>query len=209
VSRIALVAVRKRRKRQRVAVERRPRVVPQQANAIWSMDFVFDALANGRPIKCLSLVAACTKEIVELAVGRRINGQGVADILEHVRRVRGYPQAIRTDQGPEFTGKALDQWAQANGVRMMLIQPGKPTQNAYVESFNGKFRGECLNENGFLTLDHVRVVISTWRRDNNQNRPHSAHGKLTPAELAAKLRSPQHLTNDEPGGMLGNPDSTK
>ena len=130
------LAVRKRRKRERVAVERRPLQVPSGPNHTWSMDFVFDAMANGKPIKCLTVVDDCTKEAVEIEVGRRINGQGVADILEAACRFRGYPAAIRTDQGPEFTGRALDQWATANDVRLVLIQPGKPTQNAYIESFS-------------------------------------------------------------------------
>lgn len=122
------LAVRKRRKRERVAVERCPLQVPSGPNHTWSMDFVFDALANGRPIKCLTVVDDCTKEAVEIAVARRTNGQGVADILETVCRFRGYPAMIRTDQGPEFTGRALDQWAVANGVKLLLIQPGSPPQ---------------------------------------------------------------------------------
>jgi putative transposase len=203
------LAVRKRRKRERVAVERRPLVVPSGPNHTWSMDFVFDALANGRPLKCLTVVDDCTKEAVEIAVGRRINGQGVADHLERVCRFRGYPAVIRTDQGPEFTGRALDQWAQANGVRLMLIQPGKPTQNAYIESFNGKFRDECLNENWFLSLEHARAVISTWRRDYNEVRPHSAHGKKTPAQFAALIREEGLFEDNSPSDMLTTTDSTK
>ena len=133
------LAVRQRRKRAPVAIERRPLQIPPGPNHTWSMDFVFDALASGKPIKCLTVVDDCTKESVEIAVARRINGQGVADLLDAACRFRGYPSIIRTDQGPEFTGRALDQWAHANGVKLMLIQPGKPTQNAYIESFNGRF----------------------------------------------------------------------
>src|SRR5690606_22240961 len=130
-----------------VAVERQPLVIPPGPNHTWSMDFVFDALADGRPIKCLTVVDDCTKECVEIAVGRRLNGrQGVADALEAVCRFRGYPALIRTDQGPGFTGRALAQWASATAVKLMLTQPGKPTQNAYIESVNGKFRDECLHE---------------------------------------------------------------
>jgi putative transposase len=202
------LAVRRRRKRERVAVERRPLVIPAGPNHTWSMDFVFDALADGRPIKCLNVVDDCTKEAVEVAVARRINGQGVADLLEAACRFRGYPVAIRTDQGPEFTGRALDQWAQANGVKLLLIQPGKPTQNAYVESFNGKFRDECLNENWFTSIDHARAVVSTWRRDYNEVRPHSALGNATPARFAARLRE-QGFANPTPSDKLANQDSTK
>ena len=116
--------------------------------------------------------------------------------------------AIRTDQGPEFTGRALDQWAQANGVKLVLIQPGKPTQNAYIERFNGKFRDECLNENWFTSLEHAKTVISTWRRDYNQVRPHSAIGNLTPAASAATIRD-QLFANPTPSDKLANQDSTK
>lgn len=203
------LAVRKRRKRERVAVERRPLQIPPGPNHTWSMDFVFDALATGTAIKCLTVVDDCTKEAVEIGVGRRINGQGVADLLEAVCRFRGYPAAIRTDQGPEFTGRSLDQWAQANGVKLVLTQPGKPTQNAYVESFNGKFRDECLNENWFVSLEHARAVIATWRQDYNEVRPHSSLSKRTPAEFAAMLRDRGTLAAKHPSDMLANQDSTK
>lgn len=207
--RAAGLAVRKRRKRERVAVERRPLQIPPGPNHTWSMDFVFDALATGTAIKCLTVVDDCTKEAVEIGVGRRINGQGVADILEAVCRFRGYPAAIRTDQGPEFTGRSLDQWAQAHGVKLVLTQPGKPTQNAYVESFNGKFRDECLNENWFVSLEHARAVIATWRQDYNEVRPHSSLSKRTPAEFAATLRDRGTLATNHPSDMLANQDSTK
>lgn len=203
------LAVRRRRKRERVAVERRPLQIPSGPNHTWSMDFVFDALANGKPIKCLNVVDDCTKEAVVIEAARRINGQGVADLLEAACRFRGYPACIRTDQGPEFTGRSLDQWAQANGVKLLLIQPGKPTQNAYVESFNGKFRDECLNENWFVSLDHAKAVISAWRRDYNEVRPHSSLGKSTPSEFAATLRDHGTLANNQPSDKLANKDSTK
>jgi len=203
------LAVRRRRKRDRVAVERRPLQVPSGPNHTWSMDFVFDALANGKPIKCLNVVDDCTKEAVVIEAARRINGQGVADMLDAACRFRGYPATIRTDQGPEFTGRSLDQWAQANGVKLLLIQPGKPTQNAYVESFNGKFRDECLNENWFVSLDHARAVISTWRTDYNEVRPHSSLANRTPAEFAAALRNHGNLAITHPSDKLANQDFTK
>jgi putative transposase len=204
------LAVRRRRKRDRVAVERRPLQVPPGPNHTWSMDFVFDALANRRPIKCLTVVDDCTKEAVEILVAKRINGQGVADALDAVCRFRGYPATIRTDQGPEFTGRALDQWAHANSVTLTLTQPGKPTQNAYIESFNGKFRDECLNEQWFTSLDHAKAVIATWRRDYNELRPHSSIGNRTPSEFAATLREQGLLSpNPSPSDTLATRDSTK
>ena len=208
--RLAGLAVRKRRRRERVAVERKPLQVPSGPNHTWSMDFVFDALANGRPLKCLTVVDDCTKEAVEIAVARRINGQGVADLLEGVCRFRGYPSMIRIDQGPEFTGRSLDQWAHANNVTLVLIQAGKPTQNAYIESFNGKFRDECLNENWFVSVEHARAVINTWRRDYNEVRPHSSLGDRTPAEFAATLREQGALSQQPaPTDTLTNDGSTK
>lgn len=206
--RLAGLAVRRRRKRDRVAVERRPLLIPSGPNHTWSMDFVFDALADGRPIKCLTVVDDCTKEAIEIAVAKRINGQGVADILDAVCRFRGYPAAIRTDQGPEFTGRSLDQWAHANDVKLILIQPGKPTQNAYIESFNGKFRDECLNEHWFTSVDHAKALIAIWRRDYNEVRPHSAIGNRTPAQFAQTLREQGVLsTNPSPSDMLETKDS--
>jgi len=104
-------------------------------------------------------------------------------------RCEPFAGAIRTDQGPEFTGRALDQWAYQNGVELKLIEAGKPNQNAYVESFNGKFRDECLNEHWFMSLAHARAVIGAWRRDYNEGRPHKSLGYLTPAEFAARCRA--------------------
>jgi putative transposase len=115
-----------------------------------------------------------TKESVDIIVDHGISGLYVARALDRAARFRGYPKAVRTDQGPEFTSRVLDQWAYANGVALKLIQPGKPTQNAYIESFNGKFRDECLNEHWFTTLAQARAVIAAWRQDYNETRPHSA-----------------------------------
>ncbi len=204
------LAVRRHRKRYRVAVERRPLQVPSGPNHTWSMDFVFDALSDRRAIKCLTVVDDCTKEAVEILVAKRINGQGMADALDAVARFRGYPATIRTDQGPEFTGRALDQWAHANNVTLMLTQPGKPTQTAYIESFNGKFRDECLNEQWFTSLDHAKAVVAAWRRDYNEVRPHSPIGNRTPAQFAATMRELGELPpNPSSSDTLATKDSTK
>jgi putative transposase len=183
------LAVRKRKRRKGVAVPREPLVLPAQRNEVWSMDFVMDALSNGRRIKILTIVDDCTKEAIDLVPDFGISGQYVTRILDRAARFRGYPTAIRTDQGPEFTGRALDQWAYEHGVQLKLIQPGKPTQNAYIESFNGKFRDECLNEHWFRSLDHARAIIQEWRKDYNEQRPHSMLGYQTPAEVAKQLRN--------------------
>ncbi|BAZ94621.1 transposase [Thiohalobacter thiocyanaticus] len=185
----ANLAVKRRKRRKGVMVPRESLVLPTRRNEVWSMDFVMDALANGRRIKILTVVDDCTKEAIDLAVDFGISGEYVTRILDQAARFRGYPKAIRTDQGPEFTGRALDQWAYEHGIQLKLIQPGKPTQNAFIESFNGRFRDECLNEHWFHTLSHARVVIQQWRTDYNEQRPHSMLGYRTPAEAAEELRS--------------------
>ncbi len=182
------LAVRRRRKRHGVAVDREPLLLPTGLNQVWSMDFVSDALASGRRLKCLTIVDDSSKEAVDLVVDHGIGGHYVTRVLDQVALFRGYPKAIRTDQGPEFTGRALDQWAYQHGVQLKLIQPGKPVQNAYIESFNGKFRDECLNEHWFTSLAHARSVVLAWRQDYNERRPHSALGYLTPAEVAMQYR---------------------
>ncbi|WP_418379148.1 IS3 family transposase [Vibrio natriegens] len=189
------LTVSKRRRRKSQCVEREPLLLPSVPNHTWSMDFVMDALSNGRRIKCLTIVDDYTKECLDIPVATGISGDEVVITLESIAAFRGYPEAIRTVQGPEFTGKALDQWAYQHGVILKLIQAGKPTQNAYIESFNGKFRDECLNEHWFRDLSHARDLISLWRMDYNENRPHSALGYLTPSEFAATTRTARNSGN--------------
>ncbi len=151
------------------------------------MDFVFDRTAEGRVIKCLTIVDDATHEAVAIEVERAISGQGVARVLDRLAVQRGLPQVIRTDNGKEFCGKAMVAWAHEKGIALRLIEPGKPNQNAYVESFNGRLRDECLNEHWFPTLLHARTSIESWRRDYNEERPKRALGGLTPAQYAAQL----------------------
>ena len=185
----AALSVRRRRRRKGVMLDRQTLYVPTKPNEIWSIDFVMDALANGRRIKCLTIVDDFTRECLDIAVDYGISGGYVARVLDTIGQFRGLPRAIRTDQGPEFTSRALDRWAYGCGVDLKLIAAGKPTQNAYIESFNGKFRDECLNDHYFRTLEHARAVISIWRRDYNEARPHSGIGRIPPAEFAARFRS--------------------
>lgn len=173
------------------------------------MDFVFAALANGKAIKWLNVVEDCTKEAVLIEAASRINGQGVADLLAADCRWRDYPACIRPCQGPEFTGRSFCQWAHANDVKLLLVQPGKLTQNAYVESFNGKFLDECLNENSFVSLDHARAVISAWRRDYNEVTPHSLLGQRTSSEFAAALLDHGTVASHHPSDKQVTKDSTK
>lgn len=178
----------RRRKRKKVLVgERQPLVRPTAANQVWSMDFVFDRTAEGRVIKCLTIVDDATHEAVAIEVERAISGLGVTRVLDRLALARGLPQVIRTDNGKEFCGKAMLEWAHNRGVALRLIQPGKPNQNAYIESFNGRLRDECLNEHWFPTLLHARTEIETWRRKYNQERPKNTLGGLTPTAYAEQL----------------------
>ncbi len=145
-----------------------------------------DALSTGRRIKCLTVVDDFTRECLDIAVDHGISGGYVTNVLDQIAQFRGSPGAIRTDQGPEFTSRAMDRWAYGRGINLKLIAAGKPTQNAYIESFNGKFRDECLNDHHFNNLAHARVLIAQWRRDYNENRPHSSLGRIPPAEFAAR-----------------------
>lgn len=184
----ANLKVRRRRRRRSIEVERQSLQLPSGANEVWSADFVMDALSNGRRLKILTVVDDFTKEAVTIEPSHSLTGNDVGEALERSAQFRGYPRVIRTDQGPEFTCRAFDQWAYERGVTLRLIQPGKPTQNAYIESFNGRFRDECLNEHWFRSLDHARKIIDAWRRDYNQTRPHSSLNYRTPAEFAAAQR---------------------
>lgn len=193
----AALGVRKRRRRKLVMVDRQALHVPSAPNEVWSIDFVMDALANGRRIKCLTIVDDFTRECLDIAVDYGISGGYVARVLDAIGQFRGLPRAIRTDQGPEFTSRALDRWAYGGGVDLKLIAAGKPTQNAYIESFNGKFRDECLNDHYFNTLAHARAVIAAWRRDYNETRPHSSIGRIPPAEFAARHRQRTNTTEQQ------------
>ena len=178
----------RRRKRKKVPVgERQPLLRPTRANEVWSMDFVFDRTACGRAIKCLVIVDDATHEVVAIEVERAISGHGVARVLDRLALTRGLPKVIRTDNGKEFCGRAMVTWAHQRGIGLRLIEPGKPNQNAYVESFNGRFRDECLNEHWFTSLPHARAVIGAWHREYNEERPKRSLGGLTPAAYAKQL----------------------
>lgn len=182
----------RRRKRKKVPVgERQPLLRPTAANDVWSMDFVFDRTAEGRVLKCLTIVDDATHEAVAIEVERAISGHGVVRVLDRLALTRGLPRVIRSDNGREFCGKAMLKWAHDNGVALRLIEPGKPNQNAYVESFNGRLRDECLNEHWFTNLLHARTLIETWRKEYNEERPKRGLGGLTPAAYAKQLAANQ------------------
>ena len=177
----------RRRKRKRIAVPRQPLTIPQVANERWSMDFVHDALHDGRRIRLLNVVDDCTRESLAIEVDTSLPGLRVIEVLERLADLRGLPRTIVADNGPEFAGRALDLWAHDRGLTIDFIRPGKPVDNAFVESFNGRLRDECLNENWFQSLREARDVIEAWREDYNTVRPHRSLGGRTPSEYARAL----------------------
>ena len=178
------LAVRRRGKRKRAQVPRPVRTVLTRPNERWSMDFLSDTLSNGRRFRCLTIMDEYSRECLAIEPGHSIPSARVIDVLERIRKERPLPEVIVTDNGSEFTSRAFDSWAYARGVKIDYIQPGKPIQNCFIESFNGTFRDDCLNLNWFVSLDRARVVIEGWRREYNLIRPHSSLGGLTPGEFA-------------------------
>ena len=150
------------------------------------MDFVSDCVSAGKVIRMLTIVDDCTRECPVIEVDASLGGLRVRRVLDRMASERGLPEAIVLDNGPEFRGRALAAWSEERGVRLEFIQPGKPVQNAYIESFNGRLRDECLNANWFTSLRDARRKIETWRRDYNEQRPDSSLNYLPPAEFARK-----------------------
>ena len=178
----------KRRKRKKVPfADRQPLERPETANAVWSMDFVFDRVAGGRQLKILGIVDDATTECVAAHAEHAMGGDHLVRVLDRICQVRGYPETIRTDNGKEFTSRAMLTWAHEHGVKLRLIEPGKPNQNAYIESFNSRFRDECLNEHWFFHLKHARQLIEAWQKEYNEERPKKGLGGLTPSQHAEQL----------------------
>lgn len=195
------LAVRRRRRKRVAGSARRPLAVPTRVNQRWSIDFMADTLADGRSFRTFNVVDDLSRECPTIEVDTSIPGARVVRVLDRIAAERGYPEAIVMDNGPELVGKALDAWAYRHGVQLHFIRPGKPNENAYIESFNGKFRDECLNEHWFTGISDARFTIEAWRRDYNQVRPHSSLGGLTPAEFAqqvAALRSATPSSGSQP-----------
>ena len=176
------LAVRRKGKRKRSQAPRPVREMLGAPNERWSLDFVSDTLSNGRTFRCLTMVDEFSREALAIHVAHSIPSLGVIEALERLREERGLPPVIITDNGSEFTSRAFDAWAYARGVKIDYIQPGKPMQNGFIESFNGSFRDECLNLHWFLSLRDAREKIESWREDYNRARPHSALGNLTPKQ---------------------------
>lgn len=177
--------VRRPQRKRLTRAERVPLPPPNQRLERWSMDFTTDTLADGRNFRTLNIVDDFTRECVAIEVDRSLPGLRVARVLDRLHAAVGLPQTIVVDNGPEFAGRTLDAWAYARGVTLRFIRPGKPIENAYVESFNGKFRDECLNEHWFVSLVDAKAVIEAWRVDYNSVRPHSSLAGRTPDQFAA------------------------
>jgi putative transposase len=178
------LVLRKRRRQRAASATRLPLTAPSKAGERFSMDFVSDSLATGRSFRTLNIVDDYTRECLAIEVDTSLTGERVARVLQRLLNSDKKPQLIVVDNGPEFTSKALDAWATKNKVHLRFIDPGRPMQNAYIESFNGRFRDECLNQHWFISLEEAREVIEEWREDYNQQRPHSSLKQQTPAEFA-------------------------
>jgi putative transposase len=188
--RLARLQVPRKRGRKRVAASRPRPQAPSAANQVWSYDFVFDCCANGQRLKCLTVTDEFTKEGLAIDIDARIRSARVIEVLSRLVSERGAPAFLRSDNGPEFVSRALLRWVTAQGIETALIDPGKPWQNGVGESFNGKFRDECLSLEWFRSRAEAKVVIESWRRHFNEVRPHSSLGYLTPAAFAADAVRP-------------------
>ena len=192
----------KRPRRKKAAAHRLERPVLREVHKVLSMDFVSDALFDGRKFRSLTVVDNYSRECLAIRVGQSLRGTDVVDVLQQLRKERGIiPQRIQTDNGSEFCSKEMDRWAYENKVTMDYSRPGRPTDNPFVESFNGSFRDECLNAHWFLSLDDAVDKIEAWRQEYNEYRPHSSIGNLTPSEFVIRCQR-QH---DKQAGLPAAP----
>jgi putative transposase len=187
IYREAGLAVRRRKRKKIGPFERKLLSRPQSVNCSWSMDFVADGLRGGRKLRCLTVVDDFSRECLAIEVDTSINGRRVTAVLDRLADLRGLPSSITVDNGPEFAGHVLDAWVYEHDVLLNFIRPGKPVDNAYIESFNGRFRDECLNEHWFQSMTHARNIIESWRIEYNTERPHSSLRNLTPVQFAASV----------------------
>jgi putative transposase len=186
------LSVRKRGGRKRALGTRAPMAIPQDQNLRWSLDFVMDTLVSGRRFRILTVVDDFTRECLGLVADTSLTGPRVVRELDRIIETRGCPRMIVSDNGTELTSNAVLAWQQEHGVEWHYIAPGKPMQNGFVESFNGRLRDECLNEHLFTNLNEVRQIIEAWRIDYNTNRPHTSLNGLTPTEFAARPKEGQN-----------------
>jgi putative transposase len=195
--RVERLQVGQRARRKRAAQMRVPAPVPTRPDERWSMDFLRDTLADTRPFRIWTLVDDATREAPLILVDRSLPASRIVEALDVLLLVRGRPQAIVCDNGPEFVSLALDQWASVRGIRLDFIRPGRPVENCFIESFNGKLRDECLNLHHFTTVAEAQAIIEAWRQEYHTGRPHRGLGQRTPAEYAA-LFTPDETDVGEP-----------
>jgi len=181
------LVLRKKRRRKGAAGSRVFMPPPKQNNERWSMDFVTDSIVTGRRFRALAIVDDYSRECPAIEVDTSLSGKRVVGVLDRLAEIRGLPQVITMDNGPEFTSRALDEWAYRKEVKLKFIRPGKPIENAYAESFIGRLRDECLNTNWFINLKHARDIIEEWRKDYNEVRPHSSLKGRSPKEYAEAM----------------------
>jgi putative transposase len=192
------LSLRRKHRKKLPAVARVPLAAAERPNQRWSMDFIHDQLSCGRRFRCLNIVDDFTRQCLAIHVDTSIGGAAVVQVLQKLALSRGLPASITVDNGPEFTGKALHLWAMENKVHLHHIQPGKPMQNAFVESFNGTFRDDCLNQHWFRSIPEARLLIEHWRsQDYNRIRPHSSIGRIPP-DTFALISNLKTTTNNHP-----------
>jgi len=177
------LSLRKRKRKKVTAQTRIMMPAPGGPNERWSMDFVTDSIVTGRRFRALAIVDDYSRECPIIEVDTSLGGARVVDVLDRLKESRGIPGIITIDNGPEFASKTLDEWAYRNGVKLNFIRPGKPVENAFAESFIGRLRDECLNENWFINIRNAKDIIESWRMDYNNARPHTSLGGLTPREF--------------------------
>jgi putative transposase len=177
------LSIRRKNRKKRSRGTRLPIAMATRINQNWTMDFVEDRMMDNRRLKTFTLIDEYSKENLALELDRSISGRRVTRILDEVVAKKGKPELIRVDNGSEFTGKAMFEWSERNGVLLCFIEPGKPTQNPFIESFNGRYRDEFLNENWFRTLNEAREAAVIWKKHYNEVRPHSSLNGLSPNEF--------------------------
>jgi putative transposase len=188
------------RRKRVAAIPRQEKIRAIRPNQVWSLDFVSDQLADGRRFRALTVVDIYTRESLAIEAGPGLKGGDVVRVLNHVKSRRGSPQFLFCDNGSEFTCQAMDLWAHQNQVRIDFSRPGKPTDNAFIESFNGTFRSECLSAHWFTSISEARQLIETWRREYNESRPHRALAQRTPSEFAQQIADSRNLVGLLPAG---------
>lgn len=182
------LAKRKKKRKRHMERIRNPLPRAKKPNEIWAMDFMSDSSSDGRKIRTLNILDIYARECLQIEVARSLPSTKVTAVLDRLSLERGLPKRIIIDNGPEYTSKELKKWAGRNGVVLEYITPGRPMENGYIESFNGKFREECLNQNWFQNIAEASIIVEQWRRDYNNIRPHSSLGYMTPKEYLQRKK---------------------